>query len=102
MRRARERRARETPSVGEAEGTSPLYKNRTPRGAGCGGTALLADVLRVLLRSEELVEISGAADAHAEHPSVAIGIAVDDAGLALEGVVHRRHFPGHGTEQLGD
>src|SRR5438034_4428550 len=59
---------------------------------GCGtGRALFANMLLVLLAPQELVELLRVLDPELDHPALAIGVAVDERGVACERRVDRRH-----------
>src|SRR2546422_5870598 len=70
---------------------------------GCGtGRALFANMLLVLLAPQELVELLRVLDPELDHPALAIGIAVDERGVAFQRRVDRRHCAGEGGVQLRD
>src|SRR3990172_4089692 len=94
-----------------AVGMGRSYSCKRPggsQGAGfCGRrvadsrTLLLADVLGVVGGGQQLVELAGTLHPELDHPALAVGILVHQAGVALDGLVHLDHVAGHGAEQLG-
>src|SRR3989338_3172703 len=65
------------------------------------GAWLLADVLGVVCSGQQLIQLAGVLQAELDHPALAVGILVHQAGVALEGLVDLDDLTRHRAEQLG-
>src|SRR5262245_5250910 len=62
----------------------------------------LADMLRVRIRAQQPLQFFGVRDLHFDHPALAVGIAVDECGILLEGLIRLENGPANRCVQLGD
>src|SRR2546425_12186176 len=91
-----------------SSGLGPMWR-ATKRSAGSREAravgmmeGLFANLLLVLLAPQELVELLRILDPEPDHPALAVGIAVDERGVAFQRRVDRRHCAGEGGVQLRD
>jgi len=62
----------------------------------------LSDVSLVGGGIHQILELRGIGDAQPDHPSLAVGIGVDESGIRIERAVGLDHLASHGSEELGD